>query len=263
MITFAMAHTFKETLIELYTGASQRSRVFRYALLAFDFFSIFLFVAITPLQQTVGLELLTLPVGLVILADFSARLWISTDRKALLRRVYVIADMIVIATLIISPFVESDTAFLRILRGLRLVHSYYLLNDLRHISPFFQKHEQAVFALVNFFVFVFFSTALVFTFFADASSGFAGYVDALYFTISTLTTTGYGDITPTTVPGKLMAVTMMVVGVSLFVQFARAIFMPSKAFFECKKCGLTDHDIDASHCKHCGEIVKIRTHGFS
>lgn len=257
-----METTFKDTITELYTGTSAGARRFRYALISFDFISILFFIIVTPLPQTLHLEVVAFAVGLLILLDFLARLWIAPDRGALLRKVYVIADMLVIATLLTSPFIEPDTAFLRILRALRLVHSYHLLNDLRHVSGFFQRHEGAVIALVNLFVFVSITTSAVFTFFADRTTGWPGYVDALYFTVATLTTTGYGDITPTTVPGKLFAVGIMVVGVALFVQLARAIFMPSKAHFDCPDCGLSEHDFDAVHCKHCGHVVRIETAGF-
>lgn len=257
-----MSETFKERLTELYTGPSKTARAFRYGLIAFDLLSIMLFIAIAPLPQTVVIEVIAFVVGLLILADFSARWWIAKDKVALMRRVYVIADIVVIATLLVSPFVEPDTAFMRILRGLRLVHSYHLLNDLRLANGFFRRHESTVISILNLFVFVFFTTSVVYTFFVNKSTGYTGYVDALYFTVTTLTTTGYGDITPTTIPGKLFSIAIMVVGVALFVQLARSIFIPSKAHYECTYCGLTEHDADAVHCKHCGNVVHIKTAGF-
>jgi voltage-gated potassium channel len=117
-------------------------------------------------------------------------------------------------------------------------------------------------ALINLFVFVFFTASFVFAVFAHETAGVAGYIDALYFTVSTLTTTGYGDITPTTASGKLFSVVIMVVGVSLFVQLVRAIFQPAKVEQECERCGLLRHDPDAVHCKHCGDVVHIKTPGF-
>jgi len=86
-------------------------------------------------------------------------------------------------------------------------------------------------------------------------------VDALYFTVSSLTTTGYGDIAMTTNTGRLLAVAIMVVGVGLFLRLARAIFMPAKVRHKCPECGLLKHDPDAIHCKHCGEVLKIETDG--
>ena len=179
------------------------------------------------------------------------------------KRVYIIADVIVIAALLISPFIQPNIAFLRILRGLRLIHSYHLLNDLRESSMFFRTHEHAFIAAVNLFVFVFFTTSLVFAIFANETDGYEAYVDALYFTVTTLTTTGYGDITPTTPWAKLLSVLIMVVGVALFVQLARAIFRPAKIVAPCSACGLTQHDPDAVHCKHCGAVIKIETDGMT
>jgi voltage-gated potassium channel len=31
--------------------------------------------------------------------------------------------------------------------------------------------------------------------------------------------------------------------------------------YKCPDCGLTRHDPDAVHCKHCGELLKIETEG--
>ena len=105
------------------------------------------------------------------------------------------------------------------------------------------------------------TTSLVFVLAFDDQAGIAGYVDALYFTVATLTTTGFGDITMTTTGGKLLSVFIMVVGVALFVQLARAIFQPSRIKYTCPECGLNRHEPDAIHCKHCGELLKIETDG--
>ena len=103
--------------------------------------------------------------------------------------------------------------------------------------------------------------SLVFVVAFGDNAGPGAYVDALYFTVSTLTTTGFGDITLTTPGGKLLSVFIMVAGVALFVQLARAIFQPSKVRYTCPECGLNRHDPDAIHCKHCGEPLKIETDG--
>ncbi len=256
-----MSDKWKQLLTELYTGPSKQARWFRLALICFDALTILLFIITAPLTQTPALEIFTFLLGIVILMDFSVRLWISDNRHKTLRQVYTIADMIVVASLLVAPFIHTNIAFLRILRGLRLIHSYHLLHDLRRSSSFFNKHEDAVIATVNLFVFVFFTTSVVFALFVDRASGFEGYVDALYFTVTTLTTTGYGDITPQTPGGKLFAVLIMVVGVALFVQLARSIIQPAKISYKCKNCGLLKHDQDAVHCKHCGEVVQIETHG--
>lgn len=256
-----MKNRLKRTLSELYEGSDTRSRRFRYALILFDAITIILFIALAPFPDTLAVQVGGFLIGLLILADLLARTWIARDRRHFLTRVYTIADMIVIVSLLIAPFIQGNLAFLRILRGLRIIHSYYLLQDLRGHSRFFARHEDAVIAAVNLFVFVFFVTSVVFALFVEAGSGFEGYVNALYFTVTTLTTTGYGDITPQTSGAKLFAVVIMVVGVGLFVQLARTIIQPAKVHQTCPSCGLKKHDLDAVHCKHCGAVIHIETEG--
>ena len=200
-------------------------------------------------------------IAILILLDFSARFWIAEDRWRVLRQIYTLADIVVVVVLFLDPFLSHNFAFLRILRGLRLIHSYQLLGDLRRDSLFFRKHEDAVIAAVNLFVFIFLTTSAAYSMFFDHRPGVESYVDALYFTVATLTTTGFGDITLASTGGKLFSVFVMVVGVSLFVQLARALFTPSKVRYTCPVCGLNRHDIDAVHCKHCGTVLHIETPG--
>ena len=88
------------------------------------------------------------------------------------------------------------------------------------------------------------------------------YIDALYFTITTLTTTGFGDVILVGSTGRLLAVVIMIVGVALFLRLVQTIFRPSKVKYECPDCGLSRHELDAIHCKHCGRQLRIRTEGL-
>jgi voltage-gated potassium channel len=253
--------TLHRTIRLLYTGRSQSARRFRYALVVFDTLTILYFIVSVSWQQTALLSAIDTALGVVILADLVARFWISDDRRKECLKLYTIADLLVVASLLLAPVFTDDLAFLRILRGLRLIHSYHLIRDLRRESRFFRLHEDAVLAGVHLFVFIFVMASLVFVVAFGDEAGPDAYVDALYFTVSTLTTTGFGDITLTTPGGKLLSVFIMVVGVALFVQLARAIFQPSKVRYTCPVCGLNRHDPDAIHCKHCGEPLKIETEG--
>ena len=245
----------------LYTGHSRLARRFRYGLIVFDALTIVYFVATAALPMTPVMAALNIGLGVLILFDFAARVWISEKRRRELTRIYTLADLVVVASLLLAPILTENLAFLRVLRALRLLHAYHLLRDLRRESLFFRRHEDAILAAVNLFVFIFLTTSLVFVLAFNEEAGVAGYVDALYFTVATLTTTGFGDITMSTTSGKLLSVFIMVVGVALFVQLARAIFQPSKIKYKCPECGLNRHEPDAIHCKHCGEPLKIETEG--
>ena len=91
----------------------------------------------------------------------------------------------------------------------------------------------------------------------DTADGSVSFLDILYFTSISVTTTGYGDVTLPGVLGKLISIAIMICGVSLFVRLAQSLFVPSKVRFTCRTCGLMRHDPDAVHCKACGELLNI------
>ncbi len=247
----------------LYTGQGTRARRFRYGLIAFDVVTIAYFIVTAAMPATPFGTSVNTALGVLILLDLAARFWISDDLRREITRIYTLADLLVVLSLLLAPLFAENLAFLRVLRGLRLIHSYHLLRDLRRESLFFRRHEDAILASVNLFVFIFVTTSVVFVLAFGEQAGAEGYIDALYFTVATLTTTGFGDIIMTTPSGKLLSVFIMVVGVALFVQLARAIFQPSKIKYKCPECGLNRHELDAIHCKHCGEPLKIETVGSS
>lgn len=245
----------------LYHGRSRKAAAFRYALVAFDVTTIIYFLMTVAAEHQKLLMGVNLVLGALILLDFAARLWVAENRSRTLFRIYTIADIIVILSLFLAPLLTENLAILRVLRGLRLIHSYHLLRDLRRDLRFFRVHEDAIFAAVNLFVFVFVTTSIVYVLRFGEEASIANYIDALYFTVATLTTTGFGDITLHTPFGKVLSVFIMIFGVALFIRLARAIFQPAKVKYDCPECGLSRHDPDAVHCKHCGVPIKIETEG--
>lgn len=245
----------------LYEGRSKRATRFRYALLVFDVASIVFFLATATLPLTPAILVADILVAAVIGADFLCRLSIAENRLRHLRQIYVLVDIAVLVSLVAVPVLGQGWAALRLLRALRLVHSYHLLRDLRRDWRFFRLHEDAILAAVNLLVFIFAMTALVHLLRGGREPGLNTYVDALYFTVTTLTTTGYGDILMDSGTGRLLAVGIMIVGVGLFLRLARTIFVPAKVRHKCPECGLLKHDPDAIHCKHCGIELKIETEG--
>ena len=256
------ASRLKQTVNDLYTGGRQRATNFRYGLIAFDLASIGFFVVTAPEFPTPFILTVDFILGLIILADFLARLWIASNKLRMLRQLYTLADIVVILTLLLAPFISTHFAFLRVLRAMRLVHSYHVLRDLRQETAFFRRNEELIVACVNLAVFVFVATALVFTLQYRRNPDIESYLDALYFTVATLTTTGFGDITMTGTGGRLLAVCIMLVGVALFIRLAQAIFRPMKVRYTCPDCGLQRHDLDAVHCKHCGRTINIPDEGL-
>ncbi|MEC7764281.1 MAG: potassium channel family protein [Pseudomonadota bacterium] len=247
-------------LRELYEGNSDPAHRFRYFLLAFDVATILFVIVTSFFPRGPVIEVLDLIVGVVILTDFVAHAIGTRNRWQHFRRVSTWTDVVAMVSFL-APIAGEGFGFLRILRTLRLLHTYQLSARLRQDFPFFKEHEQVLLATVNLVVFLFVMTGLIYATQYPKNPQIGNYADALYFTVTTLTTTGFGDITLEGTAGRMLSVLVMIVGITLFLRLATALFRPAKVRHECPTCGLVLHDPDAVHCKHCGETLHIETEG--
>jgi len=240
----------------LYEGGTPQAHQFRYALLVFDLAALLFIVATSFTPRNDVVEALDVLFGLIMLADFSARLFISRHRLRDLAHPIAWTDIAAIVSFL-APLIGEAAGFLRILRTLRLLRSYQLLMRLRRDFAYFRTHEEIIIAVANFAVFVFVMTGLVYETQRGSNPAIANYADALYFTVTALTTTGFGDITLPGTTGRLISVVIMIFGVTLFFGLARAVLRPNKVRFACPACGLLRHEPDAVHCKACGTLLNI------
>jgi voltage-gated potassium channel len=193
-----------------------------------------------------------------IAAEIAARAIAAPSLRSWILRPMTWIDFIVLATLLF-PDALFNFAFLRVMRLWAIGRSPLLKEVLRRMSCGYAL--DVVRAVINFLVFLFLVTGFVYTSFFYNQPGGEGFVDALYFTVATVTTTGFGDITLPGTLGKLTSVVTMIVGISLFVRLAQAVVRPNKVTFACPQCGLQRHDADAVHCKACGEVLNIPDEG--
>lgn len=243
----------------LYGNSDEALRV-RYLLIAMDVLIIAYFVLTTFLMSARWMEITDIVIGIVLLIELTGRVIADRDRVGLLSRPLAVIDIAIILSLFL-PATVGNLAFLRVVRAMRLFRSYRVNDELRKHFPFFAKHDDIIFSAVNLVVFIFIVTALVFVLQQASNPEINNYIDALYFTITTLTTTGFGDITLVGSTGRLLAVLIMIIGVALFLRLIQTIFRPNKVRYECPRCGLARHELDAVHCKHCGDLLHIRTEG--
>jgi voltage-gated potassium channel len=244
----------------LYEDDTHQARRFRYGLFLFDVLTIVFIIATSFLPPLQLISVLDVLIGLVVLADFVARLAVSLQPFRDLLRPTTWADLAALASFL-APIAGQGAGFLRILRTLRLLRTYQFLQRLRADSPFFCRNEEVILAVVNLLVFIFVMTGLVYETQHWSNPQIGNYVDALYFTVTSLTTTGFGDITLPGTSGRLISVVIMICGVTLFLRLAQVLFRPNKVRFPCPVCGLQRHEPDAVHCKSCGTVLAIPDEG--
>ncbi|MFW2544145.1 potassium channel family protein [Primorskyibacter sp. 2E107] len=250
----------KNRIRELYAGDSDRAHRFRYGLLIFDVVTILFVIATSFTHHGRVVESIDMVFGVFILADFAARIWISTNRWRLMTRLTTLADLIAVASFL-APLAGEGLGFLRVMRTLRLLHTYQLSTRLRRDFPYFASNQEVISAVLNLFVFIFIMTGIIYATQYPLNPQIQNYADALYFTVTALTTTGFGDITLPGTLGRMISVVVMIAGVTLFLRLVQVLFRPSKVRQPCSVCGLVLHDSDAVHCKHCGTVINIETEG--
>ncbi|PZX16246.1 voltage-gated potassium channel [Palleronia aestuarii] len=251
----------KATLRTLYEGDGAAGRWFRAGLLVFDLATIAYFLVTATAKPDATLLIFDTGIGALVALDVAARCAIAERKLRFLLSLPTLADLVVLASLAVPIVTGSNLGFLRVLRILRLMRTFRLAERLDGLTQGWDVNTRVVVAAANLAAFIFVVTSLVWVWEHDRNENVATYVDALYFTVTTLTTTGYGDITLTDRVGRIMTIGIMVFGVGFFLKLLQALYQPAKIEQRCRQCGLELHDRDASHCKHCGSVIYIETEG--
>jgi voltage-gated potassium channel len=249
------SETLRYRLNQLYYGKSRASARFRIGYIIVDLAIIAFFVAVPLLEKTPLFFVLDYAIATLLAADLAARSYASGDLRRLTTSPIFWIDLVVLLTLLLPQYL-LNFGFLRALRLWTLVHSDIFWRVVwrgRYDDTYVEDVTRAAVTLITF---IFVVTGFVYTSFVG-HEGLNGYVDALYFTMSTLTTTGYGDITLPGTWGRLLSIATMLAGITLFLRLGQTVVRPRKVRFPCPTCGLQRHDVDAVHCKACGEQLKI------
>jgi voltage-gated potassium channel len=255
----AKAHSarggLRARLRALYHGRSETAVRFRFGVIAVDLVIIAFFIASPILRDTP----LFLPVDYAIAAllavDLSLRAYAFPNLRRWISQPVVWIDLFILATLLLPQFFYAF-AFLRVARLWTLVHSEFFWRTVgRRYDD--TRWEDITKSLASLVTFVFVMASLVHAIFGRRHPELNSYVDALYFTVTTLTTTGFGDIVLPGRIGRLISIVTMITGITLFVGLAQSLIRPNKVRFPCPRCGLSRHESDAVHCKACGQILAI------
>jgi len=241
-------------LRHLYHGHSSVAVRFRISVVALDVILIGFFLAAPFFRDRLEFLVADYVVAGVLGADLCARALATSNFRRWLWR-SALLDIVVLMTLLF-PMWLANFAFLRVLKLWALVHSEFFWETVakRWDNTRWEETSKAVATLVTF---LFLATGLIYALYAGRHAKIDGFLDAFYFTVTLVTTTGLGDIVVDDTLGKLISIVIMISGVTLFVRVAGTIIRPYKVRFPCPSCGLIRHEPDAVHCKSCGHLVNI------
>jgi voltage-gated potassium channel len=201
--------------------------------------------------------------------EYSLRLW-SVDSPAKYARSYFgVIDVIAILPTYISTIFPGAN-YLLVVRALRVLRIFRILKLLEYVhgARTIMRALRASFAKITVFLLgvIILATiigAVMFLVEAPHSAKFASIPKSIYWAIVTLTTVGYGDITPATPLGQFLAAVVMIMGYSIIAvptgivtaEMTRVDGPDTPNTRACPNCGVEGHRTDAVHCHACGETL--------
>jgi voltage-gated potassium channel len=175
-----------------------------------------------------------------------------------------IVDLLAILPTYISIFVPG-THCLLIIRVLRVLRVFRVLKFFQYIweASALMRALKASRRKITVFLFAVLTLevilgSLMYLVEGD-ENGFTSIPRSVYWAIVTLTTVGYGDISPQTTVGQFLAAIIMITGYSIIAVPTGIVTVELSRHARrevdiqvCPGCGTEGHDADALHCKHCG-----------
>jgi len=197
--------------------------------------------------------------------EYLLRLWCIGKPIRYATSFYGVVDLLAILPTFLS-LIFPGSRYLLVIRIMRLLRIFRVLK----LVQFLDEAQNMILALKSSIrkLAVFFATvmSLMVVFgsmmyvLEGEANGFSSIPRSIYWAIVTMTTVGYGDISPQTAIGQALASVVMLIGFTIIAvptgivasEMTRVGNQPVSTQV-CPECAAEGHSADAKHCKICGE----------
>lgn len=213
-----------------------------------------------------ALTILEYMLTLFFTIEYALRVYCEPRRRDYTLSFFGIVDFMATIPQLLSIFIPS-LKYLSIVRTIRLIRIFRVLRLFTFINEGYLLIESVKRSINKLIVYFLFVTVLVVVlgtvmFMIEGNipgTTFRSIPDSIYWAIVTLTTVGYGDITPVTVAGKIISSMIMILGYTIIA--VPTGIVSATMIDETKKKGRNGRcprcnektDLNANYCKHCGE----------
>ncbi len=196
--------------------------------------------------------------------EYGLRLYCARKPTRYARSFFGVVDLLAVLPFYFS-LVFPGTRFLDVVKVLRMLRIFRVLKMAQYVGEAdllmnalaASRRKIGIFVVVVLSIVVILGS-LMYVIEGEAN-GFTSIPRSVYWAIVTLTTVGYGDISPSTPAGQTLAACIMIIGYSIIAVPTGIITAElglsvahRKNDRKCNACGHMEHDVDASYCKHCG-----------
>jgi voltage-gated potassium channel len=196
--------------------------------------------------------------------EYMARLWCIQNPRRYARSFYGIVDLLGILPTYVSLLV-ADTQYLLVIRILRVLRVFRVLRMVRYVGEAELLTQALIASRRKITVFISTVLALVVIFgsfmylIEGEEHGFTSIPRSIYWAVITLTTVGYGDLTPHTPLGQAMATLVMIMGYGIIAVPTGIVTLELSEAHKraantrtCPVCALEGHVHEATYCWRCG-----------
>ncbi|MCP4266014.1 MAG: ion transporter [Candidatus Brocadiaceae bacterium] len=205
---------------------------------------------------------------IIFTIEYILRLICCRRHVAYARSFFGVVDLFAILPTYISLLLPSSHVLV-VIRILRVLRIFRVLKLVKYIG----ESELLIDALrssrrkITVFLFSVITIVIIFGsimyIVETPESGFTNIPQSIYWAVVTLTTVGYGDMTPQTQIGKAISMVIMVMGYGILAvptgivtaEITRSMGHNKITSNICEGCGYRWHDDDAVYCKHCGNTI--------
>jgi voltage-gated potassium channel len=206
---------------------------------------------------------------IIFTLDYFTRIYVVRNKKKYIFSFFGIIDLLATLPTYISLFV-SGMQILVVIRIIRLLRIFRILKMIRYseeaqilLKAFDDSKRKIIVFLFSLVIIIIIIGSIMFIV-EGPENGFVDIPTSMYWAVVTMTTVGFGDITPNTVFGKFLASLLMILGYAIIavptgiftVEMSKNIRNRKTKNIICSKCSNIEYDLNSKFCKICGKKLK-------
>ena len=256
----------------IFEADTREGKAFLVVVIALIFVSIFLVLldSITAVREEYAIHLHTAEwvITAIFMIEYFLRIYVLKKPLRYIFSFFGIIDLLAILPSFLGLIFVGGQS-LMVIRAVRLLRVFRIFKLSRYTSAgrslavaLYRSREKIfMFISVILTLVVIFGTVMYLI--EGEQNGFTSIPVSIYWAIVTLTTVGYGDISPVTGVGQFLASIVMILGYAIIavptgIITSEMIRHPVRNNTQvCPNCMFDMHDDDAQYCKRCGTHLNV------